>query len=63
MNWKAKGLFKLVVESINCGVKIDFRILKLDQFGKPVGPQRVWLKNERAPGLAMSRSFGDLGFC
>ena len=23
------------------------------------GPQRVWLKNEDTPGLAMSRSFGD----
>lgn len=27
--------------------------------GKPVGPQRVWLKNQDAPGLAMSRSMGD----
>jgi len=27
--------------------------------GVPVGPQRVWLKNEDTPGLAMSRSMGD----
>lgn len=24
------------------------------------GPYRVWLKNEQYPGLAMSRSVGDL---
>jgi hypothetical protein len=28
--------------------------------GDPIGPHRVWLKNENIPGLAMSRSFGDL---
>jgi len=28
--------------------------------GEPVGPPRVWLMNENIPGLAMSRSFGDL---
>jgi serine/threonine protein phosphatase PrpC len=27
--------------------------------GEPIGPQRVWLKDEEMPGLAMSRSFGD----
>ena len=27
--------------------------------GLPLGPNRVWLKNENIPGLAMSRSFGD----
>eukprot|EP00357_Protocruzia_adherens_P032191 CAMPEP_0115046528 /NCGR_PEP_ID=MMETSP0216-20121206/48797_1 /TAXON_ID=223996 /ORGANISM="Protocruzia adherens, Strain Boccale" /LENGTH=581 /DNA_ID=CAMNT_0002429615 /DNA_START=83 /DNA_END=1828 /DNA_ORIENTATION=+ len=27
--------------------------------GDPIGPHRVWLKNENAPGLAMSRSLGD----
>ena len=31
-----------------------------DMFGRSVGPYRVWLKNEQAPGLAMSRSIGDL---
>jgi serine/threonine protein phosphatase PrpC len=30
-----------------------------DQMGLPLGPNRVWLKNENIPGLAMSRSFGD----
>ena len=27
--------------------------------GEPIGPQRVWLKHEEMPGLAMSRSMGD----
>lgn len=27
--------------------------------GDPIGPSRVWLKNEEIPGLAMSRSLGD----
>ena len=26
---------------------------------EPIGPLRVWLKNEEIPGLAMTRSFGD----
>ena len=30
-----------------------------DQDGNPVGPARVWIKEENIPGLAMSRSFGD----
>ena len=30
-----------------------------DEAGEPVGPERVWLKGEDLPGLAMSRSFGD----
>ena len=30
-----------------------------DEEGQPVGPERVWLKGEDLPGLAMSRSFGD----
>lgn len=28
--------------------------------GVEFGPYRVWLKNESYPGLAMSRSIGDL---
>ena len=32
----------------------------LDPFGRPSGPKRVWLKNDCIPGLAMSRSIGDL---
>ncbi len=30
-----------------------------DQNGNPVGPDRVWLKDDNVPGLAMSRSIGD----
>jgi serine/threonine protein phosphatase PrpC len=30
-----------------------------DQNGDPIGPLRVWLKNEDLPGLAMTRSMGD----
>lgn len=30
-----------------------------DANGNPLGPLRVWLKNEDIPGLAMTRSFGD----
>lgn len=31
----------------------------MDHYGCPIGPERVWLKNENAPGLAMTRSLGD----
>jgi len=30
-----------------------------DSNGAPLGPMRVWMKNEDTPGLAMSRSLGD----
>jgi len=30
-----------------------------DPEGNPIGPDRVWLKDENVPGLAMSRSIGD----
>lgn len=30
-----------------------------DESGRPLGPARVWLRNEQIPGLAMSRSIGD----
>ena len=30
-----------------------------DTIGSPIGPQRVWLKYDDIPGLAMSRSIGD----
>lgn len=40
--------------------KFGGRVLSyLDTEGKPVGPARVWLKNQNIPGLAMSRSLGD----
>lgn len=31
-----------------------------DEYGEEIGPLRVWVKGEQAPGLAMTRSFGDL---
>ena len=41
---------------IKCNGRIDsFR----DHDKNPVGPLRVWLKDEDIPGLAMTRSFGD----
>jgi len=41
--------------------KFGGRVLSyLDGQGKPVGPARVWLKNQNIPGLAMSRSIGDI---
>jgi serine/threonine protein phosphatase PrpC len=30
-----------------------------DEDGNPIGPARVWMREENIPGLAMSRSFGD----
>lgn len=30
-----------------------------DMDGNPIGPLRVWLKQQNIPGLAMTRSFGD----
>jgi serine/threonine protein phosphatase PrpC len=34
-------------------------VKKINEFGVNLGPQRVWLKDENYPGLAMSRSLGD----
>lgn len=34
-----------------------------DQNGNKLGPERVWLKEQELPGLAMSRSFGDKVAC
>lgn len=31
----------------------------LNEYGEPVGPARVWLKNQNVPGLAIARTFGD----
>lgn len=31
-----------------------------DEDGEQMGPYRVWLKHENIPGLAMTRSFGDV---
>lgn len=41
--------------------KFGGRVLSyVDAQGNPVGPARVWLKNQNIPGLAMSRSIGDI---
>ena len=37
----------------------DGRIQPFTEDGEFVGPQRVWIKEEEVPGLAMTRSFGD----
>ena len=31
-----------------------------DEYGDPIGPLRVWVQGDNVPGLAMTRSFGDL---
>jgi serine/threonine protein phosphatase PrpC len=44
-------------------VVVESRHIKVlftsDEHGNPLGPARVWLKNQDIPGLAMSRSLGD----
>ena len=63
-NWKSKNLSRDQKPSeqdeyeriINSGGRVEsFK----DENGNYVGPERVWLKDEDVPGLAMSRSFGD----
>lgn len=41
-------------------IKSNGRIEKRSENGIRTGPLRVWLKNENYPGLAMTRSIGDL---
>ena len=42
---------------VSCNGRVDpFR----EPNGDPIGPARVWLRTENVPGLAMSRSIGDL---
>lgn len=41
---------------LKCGGRID---VHRDEDGNALGPERVWLKHIDAPGLAMTRSFGD----
>ncbi len=42
---------------MQCNGRVDsFR----EPNGDPIGPARVWLRTENVPGLAMSRSIGDL---
>ena len=40
-------------------IENDGRIQPFLEEGEFVGPQRVWIKEEEVPGLAMTRSFGD----
>lgn len=40
-------------------LKMGGRIHPFYQKGIPIGPRRVWVKDQDKPGLAMSRSFGD----
>ena len=40
-------------------IENDGRIQPFIEEGEFVGPQRVWIKEEEVPGLAMTRSFGD----
>ena len=40
-------------------IENDGRIQPFIEDGEFVGPQRVWIKDEEVPGLAMTRSFGD----
>jgi len=63
-NWKSKNLSRDQKPSeqdefdriINSGGRVEsFK----DENGNYIGPERVWLKEEDIPGLAMSRSFGD----
>ena len=35
------------------------RVAPMEDQGEFFGPHRVWLKNKRLPGLAMSRAMGD----
>jgi len=42
---------------LKCGGRID---PCQDGDGSSIGPLRVWLKHRSVPGLAMTRSFGDL---
>ena len=37
----------------------DGRIQPFLEDGEFVGPERIWIKEEEVPGLAMTRSFGD----
>lgn len=63
-NWKAKNLsrdhkpseedeFERIIKS---GGRVESY---KNEDGDPIGPERVWIKDEDFPGLAMSRSFGD----
>ena len=40
-------------------IENDGRIQPFTDEGEFIGPQRVWVKDDDVPGLAMTRSFGD----
>ena len=40
-------------------IENDGRIQPFIEDGEFVGPERIWIKEEEVPGLAMTRSFGD----
>ena len=40
-------------------LKSNGRIEPIYEVGVPIGPSRIWLQNENAPGIAMTRSLGD----
>ena len=40
-------------------IESDGRIQPFLEDGEFVGPERIWIKDEEIPGLAMTRSFGD----
>ena len=41
---------------LQCGGRVESLVDEDDNY---VGPERVWIQNQKIPGLAMSRSFGD----
>ena len=63
--WKARSLThdhkpelkKEEARIVNKGGRVEPCV---DENGGYIGPNRVWLKDENLPGLAMSRSLGDL---
>ena len=62
--WKSKNLSRdhkpNEMDEFNRIIKNNGRIESYkDENGNCIGPERVWLKEDDVPGLAMSRSFGD----
>ena len=48
-------------EELSRIIKSGGRVQRLtDNFGNKIGPFRVWKQNSNSPGLAMSRSIGDM---
>ena len=51
--------FNLLLMKVNLLGQNDGRIQPFIDEGEFIGPQRVWVKEDDVPGLAMNRSFGD----